>query len=215
MQKDYIFFDFDGTLVDTSSGIFDSLRYAFDKMGEPALTNRQMRKYIGPPLEWSFVNYNHMSKENAKLTAEHFRVNYAKKGVLMHSLYPDIDKMLKALKKKGKSLAVATSKPEDFAVKILKSYNLFNYFDVVSGATFDGTRNSKKEVLIHAVNLINPTSLKKCVLIGDTKNDVIGANEVGMDCIGILYGFGTKDELLDAGAIAVADTPTEALLYLD
>lgn len=215
MQKKYIFFDFDGTLVDTSAGIFDSLIFAFEKMGEPILSESDMRKYIGPPLEWSFMTYNNMNEQSAAETTKFFRINYKEKGVLMHSLYEGIREMLEILKKKGKILAVATSKPEHFAVKILKEYNLYDYFDVVSGATLDGSRSSKNEVLSHAVSLVNPENLSDCVLVGDTDNDVVGALQVGIDCIGILYGFGTKEKLEKAGATVTLETPADVANIID
>lgn len=215
MQKKYIFFDFDGTLVDTSAGIFDSLKYAFEKMNEPLLIEDEMRKYIGPPLEWSFMTYNNMNEEDATEMTKHFRVNYKEKGVEMHSLYENIAKMLEILKEKGKVLAVATSKPEHFAIKILKDYDLYKYFDVVSGAIPDGGRSSKFQVLSHAVELAKPEDLSDCVLVGDTKNDVDGAREVGMDCIGVLYGFGTYDDLKNAGAKEFADTPMKIAELID
>ncbi len=215
MQKDFIFFDFDGTLVDTSAGIFDSLTYAFKHMGEPLLSEADMRKYIGPPLEWSFMTYNNMDEQTAAETTKQFRVNYKTKGVEMHSLYGGIKEMLENLKKKGKFLAVATSKPEHFAVKILKDYNLYEYFEVVSGATLDGSRSTKKQVLLHAIKQSNPDSLENCVLVGDTKNDVVGAKEVGIDCVGILYGFGTDEELKAAGAVKTVATPQDVVDLID
>lgn len=209
MRKKYIFFDFDGTLVDTSAGIFDSLKYAFEKMGEPILSEEEMRKYIGPPLEWSFENFNNMNERQVAETTEHFRVNYKDKGVKMHSLYKGIPDMLCKLKNQGKILAIATSKPEDFAVKILKDYDLYKYFDVISGATFDGARSSKKQVLLHALELCKPSDLADCVLIGDTENDVVGAKQVGIDCVGVLYGFCDEQRLKKAGAVCTVATPYE------
>lgn len=215
MKKDYIFFDFDGTLVDTGAGIFDSLNYAFEKMGEPILSEQDMRKYIGPPLEWSFMNYNNMNEDEAAETSKHFRVNYKAKGVEMHSLYDGVEEMLCKLHEKGKILALATSKPEDFAVKILKDYDLYKYFDVISGATFDGTRSSKMEVLNHAIELCKPDDLEKCVLVGDTENDVIGAKQAGIDCVGVLYGFGSDEQLKNAGAVKTVATPQDVINLFD
>ena len=211
MKKKYVFFDFDGTLVNTSKGIFHSLEYAFSKMGEPILDEEQMRKYIGPPLDWSFMTYNNMSQEDAKITTEHFRDDYRETGGMMHEVYSGVKEMLKNLKEKGKILAVATSKPEVHAIKIMKKQGLFEYFDVISGATFDDKRKSKKDVLLHAIDLAKPSDMADCVLVGDTKSDAHGAVEVGMDCIGILYGFGSEKELLDAGATLVVGTPSEVV----
>lgn len=215
MKKDYIFFDFDGTLVDTSSGIFDSLNYSFEKMGEPILSESDMRKYIGPPLLWSFMNYNNMDDARANETVDHFHVNYRARGVNMHSLYNGVEEMLCALHKKGKIIVLATSKPEDFAVKILKDYDLYKYFDFISGATFDGKRSSKKEVLIHALELCKPDDLGKCVLVGDTENDAVGARQVGIDCVGVLYGFGKDEQLKKAGAVKTVASAMDVVNLFD
>lgn len=214
MNKKYIFFDFDGTLVDTSAGIFDSVIYAYKKMGLP-YENVEFRKFIGPPLEWSFMNISGLNKEDAVFATESFRENYREKGVFMHTIYKDVKNMLEALKNKGKVLAVATSKPEKFAKQILSEYDLEKYFDFVSGATFDGSRSSKKDVLKYAISKINPDSLNNCVLVGDTKNDVFGAKEVGMDCIGILYGFGSEQELKEAGAVLTLENPLDVVMQIN
>lgn len=215
MKKEYIFFDFDGTLVDTSSGIFHSLNYMFEKMNCKILNESEMRKYIGPPLDWSFMTYNNMSESEAALATKLFRDDYQANGVFMHKIYDSVEEMLKSLKKKGKVIALATSKPEAHAEKIMKSYNIYEYFDVVSGATFDGSRSCKKDVLQYAVDKIGLKDLGSCVLVGDTKNDVVGAKEVGMDCIGVLYGFGAKEELEAAGTIATAATPMDVADLID
>ena len=215
MQKKYIFFDFDGTLVDTSSGIYIALKSVFKAYNQPILDEKGMRKYIGPPLEYSFSTFNGLSEKDALDATEVFRKSYKTEGVYKHKLYDDIEELLKKLKNTGKILAVATSKPEDFAKLILESYNLTEYFTVISGATFDGTRSKKKDVLQYAVDELKITDLSECVLIGDTKNDVNCATQVGMDCVGVLYGFGLKSELEEAGAKATVQTPLDILKIIE
>lgn len=215
MQKKYIFFDFDGTLVDTSSGIYGALETAFKALNQPILDEKAMRKYIGPPLEYSFSQFNKLNEDDTAKAVQAFRENYKTEGVYKHKLYEKIEELLKALKDNGKILAVATSKPEKFAKMIIESYKLTKYFTVISGATLDGTRSSKQQVLKYAVDSLKLTDLSECVLIGDTKNDVIGATQVGMDCIGVLYGFGLKKELEDAGAKATAETPLDVLKIIE
>ena len=215
MKKQYIFFYFDGTLVDTSEGIFYSLAYALECMGEPAMSNQDMRKFIGPPLEWSFATYNNMSKQDAAKATEHFRKVYKIDGVNMHKVYDGVIETLKELKSRGKKLIIATSKPEPLAVKIMKDNGFYDCFDVISGATFDGVRSTKEQVLNYAINLAKPESLCDCVLVGDSKSDAVGANVVGMDFIGVLYGFGTTNDLQIDNTKALVEKFTDLLKIID
>ena len=215
MQKQYIFFDFDGTLVDTSEGIYHALDYAFEKMGLPLLSLPEKRKYIGPPLEASFMTFNGMSDTDADKATAFFREFYKEQGVKMHRVYDGVIDMLKAFKQRGKKLVIATSKPEPMAIYVMQVNGFLDLFDVVSGATFDGVRRTKEDVLKHAINLLKPTNLEECVLIGDSKSDAIGANFMGMDCVGVLYGFGTQEELEQNGVVSVVDTPEDLLKIID
>lgn len=215
MQKQYIFFDFDGTLVDTSEGIFYALAYAFECMGEPKMSVKDMRRFIGPPLEQSFVTYNNMTEEESIQATEHFRKVYKTDGVYMHKVYDGVIETLKALKSRGKTLVIATSKPESLAVQIMKENGFYDYFDVISGATLDGVRSTKQQVLNYAINLAKPDSLDNCVLVGDSKSDAVGANQVGMDFVGVLYGFGTEQELQIENTKALIEKLTDLLKIID
>ncbi len=215
MKKNYVFFDFDGTLVNSSEGIFYSIDKALKELKLPPLPISVKRKFIGPPLEVSFEKYLNMSESQALFATSVFRKYYKQKGTYLHSLYFGVEEMLNNLKSKGKTLAVATSKPEIFAKLILENYNLKNYFSVISGSNENGGDNAKKDVLKRAISLLNVKDLNDCVLVGDTVNDVFGAGEVGIDCIGVLYGFGNKDELQKNGAKMLAETPQEVVDLLD
>lgn len=215
MEKQYIFFDFDGTLVDTSEGIFYSLAYAFECMGEPEMCEKDMRRFIGPPLEQSFITYNNMSEEDAAKATEYFRKVYKTNGVNMHKVYEGVVETLKTLKSRGKILIIATSKPEPLATKIMKDNGFYDYFDVVSGATFDGKRSTKEQVLNHAISIAKPDSLDNCVLVGDSKSDALGAQREGMDFVGVLYGFGVEKELETDKTKALIVKLTDLLKIID
>ncbi len=215
MKKNYIFFDFDGTLVDSSEGIFYSIDKMLIDLNLAPLSISQKRKFIGPPLEKSFQKYLGLDSSKALLATEIFRKYYKQKGTYLHSLYDDTKQMLEELKAKGKTLAVATSKPEVFANLILENYGLKEYFSVVSGSSVSGGDNTKAAVLNRAISLLGVKDLNECVLIGDTVNDTKGANQVGIDCIGVLYGFGSEDELRNSGAAALAKTPLQVAQLID
>lgn len=215
MNKEYIFFDLDGTLVDSSKGIFFSLDRTFKKMGLPPMSDEKKCRYIGPPLEKSFTVFNDMTKEKAAEAVKIFRKYYGEEGTYLHRLYDGMESALKALKKKGKILAVATSKPEKYAKIIIEGYKLDKYFDVISGAEDDGPLGSKEYVLRNAINRLNIEDYDRCVLVGDTVNDVIGANQVGIDCIGVLYGFGEEKDLLESGAVDIAELPEDIVRIID
>jgi len=215
MKKEYIFFDFDGTLVDTSEGIYAALEVAYEKMNLPPISATDKRKYIGPPLEASFMAYANMNESEADEATVYFRAFYKEKGVKMHRVYDGVIDTLKELKQRGKKLIIATSKPQPLAESILKWNDFYQLFDVISGATFDGTRSTKEQVLNHALSFLGDIDLSSCVLVGDSKSDALGAKKVKMDCIGALYGFGTKNELEENGVICTIEKPQDLLNIID
>lgn len=215
MEKKYIFFDLDGTLVDSSKGIFLSLDKTFEKLGMSPMSDEEKRRFIGPPLEKSYITYCEMSNDKAQEAVKIFREFYGKEGTFLHRLYGGMENALKELKEKGKILAVATSKPEKYAKIILEGYNLDKYFSVISGAGDDGILGTKEYVLKKALNELNIDSFEQCVLVGDTVNDVVGASAVGIDCIGVLYGFGKENELLESGAVCTVETPEDIVKIID
>lgn len=215
MEKKYIFFDLDGTLVDSSKGIFLSLDKTFEKLGLPAMSDEEKCRFIGPPLEKSYITYCKMSEKEALKAVKIFREYYGEEGAYLHRLYDGIEDALKVLCQKGKILAVATSKPEKYAKIIIEGYDLDKYFSVISGAGDDGILGTKEYVLKKAIDGLEPDSLQQCVLVGDTVNDVVGASAVGIDCIGVLYGFGEEKELLESGAVCTVETPEEVAKIID
>ncbi len=197
---DYLLFDLDGTLTDPAEGITNSVAYALGKFGIEVEDKRTLYKFIGPPLVEAFSQYYGFSREDSEKATAYYRETFGVKGLFENRVYDGVVNMLKTFKAKGKKLIIATSKPEAFAMRILKHFDLLKYFDFVAAATFDTTRNSKDQVITYALEHLRTTDLKKVVMIGDRHHDIEGANVNGIDSVGVLWGFGSKEELTTAGA---------------
>ncbi len=206
MKYEYILFDLDGTLTDPAIGITNSVKYALEKYGIEVSDNRELYKFIGPPLWESFENYYRFSTEEAKNAVEYYREYYRDKGIFENLVYDGLEDLLKTLKDKNKILIVATSKPEVFAKQILVHFNIAKYFTYVAGSNLDGTRVKKYEVINYALKSCNIIDLSKAIMIGDREHDIIGAKEVGINSIGVLFGYGDRNELEKAGADFIVDT---------
>ena len=208
-MKQYILLDLDGTLTNSFEGIGKSFQYALAAFGieEPDL--EKMRPYIGPPLMDTFMNAYGFSEEKAAALTAKYRERYNVVGWKENVVYDGIEEALKRLYDAGKTLLVATSKPQIQAVKILEHFGLARYFQDICGADPEKQRNHKDKVIQYALAQNNITDLASVLMVGDTKYDMIGAKQCGIDSIGVLYGFGTKEEMELAGALALAQTPEE------
>lgn len=199
MQKNVLFFDLDGTIVDSKPGILESVKYALSFFGIEEKDEEKLNLFIGPPLFDAFSSVYGMNKENADLAVEKYRENYkGNNGILKYTVYPGIEDVLKTLKKAGKTICLATAKPLPFAKMILEHAKLDGYFDVINGASFDETKRTKSAVIKETIET-NGFSKEKILMIGDRENDVSGAMKNGIDVLGVLYGYGDEKELKDAG----------------
>lgn len=201
-----ILFDLDGTLSDSAKGIMKGAYIALQHFGIEVEDYSELYRFIGPPLVSSFSKYYGLSNEQAVEAVAVYREYYGKMGLFENELYPEIENLLKELKASGKHLFVATSKPESYSVTILEHFGIAHYFDFIGGATMDGTIGTKAKVIAHTLKNAKITDLSKTVMIGDRHHDVDGANEIGIDCIGVLYGYGNEEELKNAGAKYIAKT---------
>lgn len=206
-KKKVILFDLDGTLTDPMIGITKSVQYALKKYGiiEEDLWN--LTKFIGPPLKESFMEFYGFSEEEGQKAVEYYREYYAPVGIYENQVYEGLEEMLAALKEKGLSLCVATSKPERFAKMILDHFHLDSYFDLIGGALMDG-RTDKAEVISYVLDQLD-TKKEKVVMVGDREHDILGAKKNGLDSIGVLFGYGNEEELKEAGADWIAKDMTE------
>ena len=190
-----ILFDLDGTLTNSDLG----------KFGIEVPDKKVLRVFIGPPLQDSFERFYGFSKEECLKAIDYYHEYFSEKGLYENEVYPGVPDLLTSLKQAGKQLIVATSKPEEFSVQILKHFGLFDYFDFVAGATMDRKRSKKSDVIQYALEQNQITDLAHTIMIGDREHDVLGARAQKLDSIGVLYGFGSREELETAGASYIVD----------
>ncbi len=213
-MKKTVLFDLDGTIINSEEGITNCIRYVLDYWGMEHPSQKDLLCFIGPPLREQFMNVFGWSHEKAEESVIKFRERFDKIGLYECELYPGIRQLIEELHKKGFQVALASSKHEDACVRIIEHFHLEPYFAGIFGSTRDGKISAKKQVLEVALNKLG-ASKEESLLIGDTRFDVLGAKEAGIDCIGVTYGFGTREELQAAGAAAVADTAEEAGDYIE
>ena len=205
-MKKTILFDLDGTLTDSGEGIMNCARLALTTYGIPVPDDKTMRTVVGPPLEVSFARFG-MKEKDITPAIEVFRKRYTAVGKYENFPYPGIHELLKKLKDQGYVLCVATSKPEVMALDIMDHFKLSEFFTMICGATLDRKRITKEDVIAFLLNEMgNPKDL---IMIGDTKYDVIGANAHNIPTIGVAWGYGEEEDLLSAGAKAVAHSMDE------
>lgn len=208
MAFDTVILDMDGTLCDSKPGITKSVSYALKHFGIDADPDN-LTKFIGPPLRESFQKYYHFNANQADQAVTFYRERYDTKGLFELSVYDGITELLTALHAKGKRLMLATSKGEDSALQILENTGLAPLFSFVGGADRAAGRLGKGEVLRHVLGATRLDDLEHAIMVGDKEHDVHGAHEVGLRCAAVLYGYGTRRELEDAGADFLMPTVSE------
>lgn len=209
LNYDILLFDLDGTIIDSSLGITNSVMHALKKFGIIETDRKNLYKFIGPPLTDSFQKYYGFSKEKSIEAVSFYREYYHDHGIYECYVYHGLEDSLKSLKEMGKKLIVATSKPEPYARRIINHFNLDHYFEYVAGMEMNGGRGTKADVIAYALETMQINDYSKCLMIGDRKHDVSGAKKVGLNCVGVLYGFGNEEELRNAGAIEIVETPIQ------
>lgn len=211
MVYQYILFDLDGTIINSAEGIIKCVKYALKSFGIDETDDERIKAFIGPPLVWSFQEFYHFSPEEAKKATEKYRERYRAKGIYEFELYEGIAEVFKTLKEDGKTLALATSKPEVFAKQIMEKVGLSSYLDVITGSEMDGKRDNKEDVLEESFRRLNMPDMKEVIMIGDRKFDIIGAKAWNVDSIGVTYGFAPEGELAEYGATYIVHSPMEIL----
>mgnify|MGYP001771427941 FL=1 len=201
-----ILFDFDGTVFDTGEGIMKSVRYAAEAFGYQEPDLEALRCFVGPPLRGQFMKRYGVDAGTAEKMVAKYRERYSVKGLGECSVYPGVPELVRELRSMGKNVAIATGKPTAFTVSILERAGYGELFDAVLGSEFDGTRSKKSEVI---AELLEKYGRDGAAMIGDRDNDVLGAKECGIPCIGVAWGYAEPGELLKAGAISLAETVDE------
>ena len=209
-MKKLILFDLDGTLTDSGPGIIRCVQYALEKMGRPVPAPEELVCFVGPPLLEQFMDFAGFNREEAARALEYYRERYGKTGIFENELYPGIREMLEHLSRRGLRLGVASSKPEYYVKQILEHFRLLQYLDPVAGSELAGRRTDKSEVIGEALRRAGFEALRRqVVMCGDRCYDVQGAAGWGLQFVGVSYGYGTREELLGAGAENIAGTAAE------
>lgn len=211
MNRKSVIFDLDGTLTDSGEGITKCVRLALEHFGIPVENLDDLRYFVGPPLRDSFVKAG-VPEDKVEEAIAVYRSRYTNVGLFENTPYSGIRELLEKLTALGCRLFVATSKPEEMAVRVLEKFDLYRYFEKVCGATMDKSRDSKSAVIAYLLTAMG--NAENAIMVGDTAFDVIGAAEHKISTIGVSWGYGKVEEMKDAGAIAIANTPDELLFLL-
>lgn len=214
--------DLDGTLTDSAPGIIASIKYAYGALGLPVPSPADLALFVGPPIEVSATRHGVPAVRLAEFIAA-YREAFVGGGMLDNSVYPGVEDALTQLRAAGLRMCVATSKPEVFAVQIMEHFGLDGYFDAICGATLDGTRSTKADVVAHALATmagqaeqvgLPVRSSDEIVMVGDREHDVLGARAHGLPTVAVGWGYAAAGELDEARALAVVATPAELVEHL-
>ena len=205
-----VLFDLDGTLSNSFPGISNGILYALDKLNIPAPPCEELKCFMGPPLFDQFVRSFDMNEKTAREAVRLYREYYSEKGIYEQTIIEGAEELLERLTDMNKTVCLATCKPKPFAEKILVNFKIDRYFTEIIGATFDGSINTKKQVITLALDKTG-TAPENCLMTGDRFYDVEGAHECGVKCAGVLCGFGSLSELQDAKADYIVSTLADIL----
>ena len=203
MAQKAIFFDLDGTLTDSGEGIINCARLALNHFGIPSPSDQEMRVFVGPPLRDTFAKFG-VPEDGIEKAMVIFRERYNPIGIFENTPYPGIHELLQKLRDDGHRLFLATAKPEVMAQRVLDKFEMTQYFELICGATLDHSRDSKSAVIAHL--LAQVPDVENIYMIGDTAYDVVGAAAHGIPTIGVTWGYGKEEDMVSAGAVAIAHT---------
>lgn len=210
MKYQNVLFDLDGTLTDPAEGITNAVAHALRRMGKAVPPREELLCYIGPPLTYGFIEYAGVPASEADHAVELYREHFATKGLFENKMYEGVPELLRSLKDAGIGVYLATSKPTVFSERILNHFCIAEYFDGIVGSELDGRRVDKTEVIRYVLDTYG-IPRDSAVMVGDRKFDIAGALSEGIAAIGVSYGYGTPEELTDAGAEVIAKSPEELL----
>ena len=207
ISKDYtyVLFDLDGTLTDSGPGIMNGFEYALGKMGSPVTDRESLRRFVGPPLGVSWEETLGFPPEEAQKGIAFYKEYYAEKGVYENAVYPGVKELLTELRAHGKKLYVATTKAEPMVKVVMEHFGLAEYFSGIA-ASNNVDRFNKIDVLKYILENCGVEDTTKAVMVGDRHYDITGARHFGLDSIGVLYGYGNREELENAGSTFIAET---------
>lgn len=204
MRYSAVIFDFDGTICDTGEGILKSAKYALEAFGYNAPNYEELTCFIGPPLLITFQEKFGADAARADELVKKFRERYTNKGVFESKLYDGIKELLISLKKDNIKIGIASSKPQEYIETLLDHFGIKSYFDVICGVTFTADCESKASIIARCQKELNIAG-NECIMVGDKKYDIEGAKTNLIDSVGVLWGYGTKFEHIEAGAKFIVD----------
>ena len=204
MRYSAVIFDFDGTICDTGEGILKSAKYALEAFGYNAPDYEELTCFIGPPLLITFQEKFGADAARADELVKKFRERYTNKGVFESKLYDGIKELLMSLKKDNIKIGIASSKPQEYIETLLDHFGIKSYFDVICGVTFTADCESKASIIARCQKELNIAG-NECIMVGDKKYDIEGAKTNLIDSVGVLWGYGTKFEHIEAGAKFIVD----------
>lgn len=204
-----LIFDFDGTIINSERGIMNSVRYALDKVGRQEPNDDVIRSFIGPPLLMSFQQHYGFDRQDAERLVEYYREYYRPTGYRECEPYEGVLPLLSALRERGTKTAVASTKPEEFVVKIAQELGFAHLFDTLVGARLEDTQADKTRLLKRAAEQAAGGQAEKIVMVGDSKFDILAAKNLGFSAVAVEYGFGTRQEFEQAGADYIVKSVAE------
>ncbi len=199
-----VLFDLDGTLTDSREGIINGFIYALNSLGIKEEDRKSIEKYIGPPLDESFRNGYGLDEEQVKNAVNKYREYYSAEGLYLNKIYQGMKELIIDLYNNDKKVILATAKPLEFSRRILEQNDILQYFNFLSAYMIDGTRTTKQEIIKYALDNIENLNLDESILFGGRHYDIECAKVNNLKTIGVTYGFGSEEELKDAGATYIA-----------
>ena len=213
MRKyDYVIFDFDGTVVDTGEGILKSLQYSFKEMGNEVPSLDELKKFIGPPIHYSYTTYYGISEEEVGMYIKKYRERYRSKGIYESALYKGFPEILDALHENGIKVGIASSKPESLIYDVAGYLGVTEKFDAIVGVQIDDSNHSSKTGLVlEAMKKMGAEDKEKVLMVGDRLYDIDGAAGAGVDSCGVLWGYGNEEEFREHFATFIISDTDELL----
>ena len=209
---DYVIFDFDGTVADTGEGILKSLQYSFTAMGDPEPDLSDLKKFIGPPVFYSYTHFYGISEDRVDLYVKKYRERYREKGIYESKVYDGLKELIVSLKEKNIKVGIASSKPENLIYSVADYLGITDMFDAIVGVKSDNSKHSTKAGLIAQVmDDLGANDKNRVLMVGDRLYDIDGAHEAGVKCCGALWGYGNEEEFTAHNADFMAKSPEDIL----
>ncbi len=207
-KYDAVLFDFDGTIADTGRGLFSSIQYAVECLGHEPLDSKTLRRFIGPPVYDSFKRELNLNEEESDFAVKKYREKYSESGIYDLDVYDGIIPLIKKLRENGIKIGIASSKPQNFLIRIVDFLKIAELIDFISAPSADDTPQSKTSLINNSAEALN-ISKDKILMVGDRYFDIDGANGAGVESVGVTFGYGSEEELKKSGATFIAGCADE------